>query len=253
MRFGVVSCAEIDWLRKATLRHHSRLAARVAQALNLNVDFIEDVSSVDGASMLLPSTSCVTRDIMLTGGLNGCSVVYTCSAAILDTCKSGIIFDCFASEGFWIFMGPRDTGSYRLFGNEFQVTCRNLGFPTNTVRYNKFFPPRDKKNTVTIYGRNKSEELLGQKQKSEDQQENSKQNLQDSGNSQHEIEELVQQFVRAIDENSTNQVSYGSTVTDITAFMFPHAGFIDVLCKLGFNRNDGTINLMPIVTYCTDE
>jgi len=68
-----VSCAEIDWLRKATLRHHSRLAARVAQALNLNVDFIEDVSSVDGASMLLPSTSCVTRDIMLTGGLNGCS------------------------------------------------------------------------------------------------------------------------------------------------------------------------------------
>ena len=93
-----VTCAELDWLRKATLRHHSRLAARVAQALNLNVDLIEDVNSVDGASMLLPSTSCVTRDIMLTGGLTGYSVVYTCSAAILESCKSGIIFDCFARK-----------------------------------------------------------------------------------------------------------------------------------------------------------
>jgi len=34
----------------------------------------------------------------------------------------------------------------------------------------------------------------------------------------------------------------------MTAFMFPHAGFIDVLCQLGFNRNDGIINMMPIVT-----
>jgi len=140
-------------------------------------------------------------------------------------------------------MGPRDTGSYRLFGNEFQVTGKNLGFPTNTVRYNKFFPPRDQTNTVTIYGRNKSQ----------DQQENLEQNSQDSEDSQHQIQQVVQQFVRAIDENTTKNVSYGSKVTDITAFMFPHAGFIDVLCKLGFNRNDGTINLMPIVTCCTDE
>ena len=144
-------------LRKATIRHHSRLAARVAQVLHLNVDFIEDVNSVDGANMLLPSTSCVTRDIMLTGGITGCNVVYTCSAAIMQSCKSGIIFDCFASEGFWIFTGPRDTGCFRLFGNEFQVSGKNIGFPTNTVRYNKFFPPRDQTNTVTIYARNKSE------------------------------------------------------------------------------------------------
>jgi hypothetical protein len=40
-----VTCAELDWLRKATIRHHSRLAARVAQALDMNVDLIEDVNS----------------------------------------------------------------------------------------------------------------------------------------------------------------------------------------------------------------
>jgi hypothetical protein len=28
--------------------------------------------------------------------------------------------------------------------------------------------------------------------------------------------------------------------------MFPHAGFVNVLSQLGFNQNDGIINLMPI-------
>ena len=238
-----VNCAEIDWLRKATLRHHSRLAARVAQVLHLNVDFIEDVNSVDGANMLLPSTSCVTRDIMLKGGITGCNVVYTCSAAIMESCKSGITFDCYASEGFWIFMGPRDTGSYRLFGNEFRVTGKNLAFPTNAVRYNNFFPAREQTNTVTMHGRNKREV----------ERETYSQNKEDSEDSEDQMQQVIQQFVKAIDENATNNVIYGHKVTDVTAFMFPHAGFVDVLCQLGFDRNDGIINLMPIVTYCTDE
>ena len=93
---------------------------------------------------------------------------------------------------------------------------------------------------MTIYARNKSE--------------NEQQNLQhNSPDSEDEIQQVVQQFVKAIDENTTNNVLYATKVTDIKAFMFPHAGFIDVLCKLGFNRNDGIINMMPIVTYCTDE
>lgn len=54
--------AELDWLRKAPLRHHSRLAAKVAEALNLHVHRIEDVNAVDKVSMLQPSTSCVCRD-----------------------------------------------------------------------------------------------------------------------------------------------------------------------------------------------
>jgi hypothetical protein len=74
---------------KATLRHHSSLAARVEQGLNLNVRFIEDVNVVDSASMLLPSTSVVCRDLALVGG----RVLVTSDAALLDTCKSGLVFD----------------------------------------------------------------------------------------------------------------------------------------------------------------
>jgi hypothetical protein len=215
-----MACAELDWLRKATLRHHSRLAARLAQALNLNVRFIEDVNAVDDVCMLLPSTSCVCRDLALVNG----RVLVTSDAALIDTCKSGLLFDCYASEGFWVFMGPRDTGSYRMFGNEFQVTGKYQGFPTKTVRYNKLFPPREKTNLVTPYGR----QSVGA------------------------CDTVVQQAVLHTGAAEHN-VLYSSPRTSITSFMFPHAGFINVLSQLGFNQNDGIINLMPITAYCDDE
>jgi len=91
-----------------------------------------------------------------------------------------------------------------------------------------------------MHGRNKSEV----------ERETYSQNKEDS---EDQMQQVIQQFVKAIDENATNNVIYGHKVTDVTAFMFPHAGFVDVLCQLGFDRNDGIINLMPIVTYCTDE
>ena len=223
-----MGCAEIDWLRKATLRHHSRLAARVAQGLNLNVRFIEDVNAVDRVCMLLPSTSCVGRDLALVGG----RVLVSSDAALMDTCKSGLIFDCFASEGFWVFMGPRDTGSYRMFGNEFQVTGRYQGFPTKTVSYNKLFPPREKTNIVTPYRRHSASAFHTV--------------VQDSVSHMDTVSHMDK-------EQAVQNVLYSNPSTGITCFMFPHAGFVNVLSQLGFNQNDGIINLMPIISYCDDE
>jgi len=215
-----MACAELDWLKKATLRHHSRLAARLAQRLNLNVRYIEDVNAVDNVSMLLPSTSCVCRDLAL---LNG-RVLVTSNAALIDFCKSGVLFDCYATEGFWVFMGPRDTGSYRMFGNEFQVTSKYQGFPTKTVRHCKLFPPRERSNLVTPHGRHGVGAVASC----------------DTVASLHK-------------QQAVHNVLYSKRDTNITFFMFPHAGFINVLSQLGYNPNDGIIELMPITTYCEDE
>jgi hypothetical protein len=219
-----MACAELDWLRKATLRHHSRLAARLALKLKLNVRYIEDVNAVNSVSMLLPSTSCVCRDLCMVNG----RVLVTSDATLLDTCKSGVIFDCYASEGFWVFMGPRDTGSYRMFGNEFQNTGKYQGFPTKTVRYNKLFPPREKTNLITPIDRH-----------------NVVQDAQAGHTCVHQ--HILQK------ERQVQNVIYSKAYTDITFFMFPHAGFVNVLSQLGFNQNDGIINLMPIAAYCDDE
>jgi len=34
-----------------------------------------------------------------------------------------------------------------------------------------------------------------------------------------------------------------------SAFLFPDEQFFNVIQELGFNRNDGTLNLMPLVYY----
>jgi hypothetical protein len=47
-----MQCAEVDWLRQATLRHHNRLAARMAQSLDLRVRYIDDVDAVANTSAL---------------------------------------------------------------------------------------------------------------------------------------------------------------------------------------------------------
>jgi hypothetical protein len=215
-----MACAELDWLRKATLRHHSRLAAHLAQRLNLNVRYIQDVNAVDNVSMLLPSTSCVCRDLAFVNG----RVLVTSDAALIDLCKSGVLFDCYATEGFWVFMGPRDTGSYRMFGNEFQVIGKYQAFPTKTVRYNKLFPPRERSNLVIPHGR-------------------------------HDVGAIgsCDTVASLHKEQAVHNVLYSNPATNITFFMFPHAGFINVLSQLGYNPNDGIIELMPITAYCEDE
>ena len=65
---------------------------------------------------------------------------------------------------------------------------------------------------------------------------------------------VVQDSVSHMDkEQAVQNVLYSNPSTGITCFMFPHAGFVNVLSQLGFNQNDGIINLMPIISYCDDE
>jgi len=54
-------------------------------------------------------------------------------------------------------------------------------------------------------------------------------------------------------EYKMQNIIYSKASTNITYFMFPHAGFLNVLSQLGFDQNDGIINLMPIAAYCDDE
>jgi len=90
-----LECAELDWLRKATVRHHNRLAAQLAQCLGLVVGFMHDVETLAATSAILPTTSCISRDLSL-----ACvRVALTSEAVLLERCKSGVVFDCFAGEG----------------------------------------------------------------------------------------------------------------------------------------------------------
>lgn len=227
-----MECAEVDWLRKATLRHHNRLAARVARSLELKVRFLHDVDAVENVSALLPTTSCVYRDLALKQG----RVVLSSDAVLLEACNSGVIFDCFASEGFWVFMGPRDTGSYKMFGMEMRSSRKHLGFSSRTVRHHKLFPVREKANVVAA----PSERAL----------------LPDALTSARPDTTPENTFRFSADVSKappTCSVLYHTRSSHVTSFLFPHTEFVNALCKLGFCPNDGITNLMPIVSYCEDE
>jgi hypothetical protein len=110
----------------------------------------------------------------------------------------------------------------------FQITGKYQGFPTKTVRYNKLFPPREKTNLITPIDRH-----------------NVVEDVQAGHTCVHQ--HILQK------EHQVQNVIYSKACTDITFFMFPHAGFVNVLSQLGFNQNDGIINLMPIAAYCDGE
>ena len=221
-----MECAEVDWLRKATLRHHNRLAARVARRLNLNVRFLHDVDAVSNAPALLPTTSCVYRDLALKRG----QVVLSSDAVLLEACNSGVIFDCFASEGFWVFMGPRDTGSFRMFGMEMRSSCKNTGFCSKTVRHHHLFPAREKANVVAAP---------------------SVRALQPASSTRAHTS--CYKLGSVPDSPPTCSVLFHRPDSHITGFLFPHTDFVGALGKLGFCLNDGITNLMPIVAYVEDE
>lgn len=218
-----MQCAEVDWLRKATLRHHNRLAARVARHLQLDVQYIQDVDAVASVNALLPTTSCVFRDMVLVRN----RIVLSSDAVLLDVCKSGIVFDCFASEGFWVFMGPRDTGSFKMFGMEFPVKEKNTGFPSKAVRHHSLFPAREKANVIVPQSRRHT-------------------TAADAGDAGDAAYDLWQ-------PSATQNIVFHNAQSQFVSFLFPHADFVQALAQLGFSINNGITNLMPIVTYCEDE
>ena len=212
-----LECAEINWLRKTTSRHHNRLAARLADFFNFKVHFMKDIEAVGPSrKIILPTLSNVCYDLSLCRN----RIVVTNNAAILNECKSGVIFDCWGTEGFWIFSGPRDTSAYKIFGSEFLSHSVHSSFPTSTVRYHSQYISKHKNDVIQV------------------------QRLHEDDDSFNTAKSTVRH---------TQKIIYNSSVKKYEAFLFPNTQFLEELNKLGFRQNDGIINLMPIVAYCEDE
>jgi hypothetical protein len=132
---------EIQWFRSATLRHHNRVAARVADALGLPVRcFIDTEDPSNKKRSAHPTTISMKSDIHF--DLSTKRVHMVNDGCFLHNSVNGILHEMHATEGFWLFQGPVDNASYNCFGTIFNhhkdVSC----FPTTTLRYNEQFHPR---------------------------------------------------------------------------------------------------------------
>ena len=206
-----IQCPEVEWLRQTTLRHHNRLAHRVATSMNMSVQSIDDMECVGSQKkMLLPTLSCFYRDMALINN----KVYLSTDACLLALNCSGVVFDCFSDEGFWVFTGPQDYSSYKIFGSNFQTNRQQHVFPTKSVFFHSLYPSPQRTNVISI------------------QQE----------------KQPITQHTRLM-----HITTHHSTKRRFNGYLFPHAEFLQHTQKLGFSLNDGIANLMPILVYCTDE
>ena len=196
----ILESEELMWLRNATHRNHGRIAAKVASFCDLKVRRVVDTEDPTGTCrMVLPTTFSYKTDCAYSSRFNQARVVD--NGCFLDNNSNGILFEMFASEGFWLFRGPRDLSDCKnTFGTQFNFDKTYPCFPTSTLRYHSRFPVRDHRTAVRVA------------------------------------------------TNSCPHVTY-KFYSDREQFLFPDENFMKTLNKLGFNRNDGALNLMPIVCY----
>lgn len=203
-----VASEEVDWLRRATLRSLNRVAAQIADRFKLNIHTVIDTEDPDRRRMALPSLVTRHHDI-------DCKHVLRIvnNACLTDKMDSGVIFDLFSAEGMWVFLGPRNTNEYGVFGSMLAHRAEAQAFPTRTVRYNSTFTANNKNTRVRVRADLNSEVV--------------------------------------IHDSLQNALCNGQVL--VNDFMIPDERFYRVTESLGHNRNDGILNLMPIICYVTDE
>jgi len=136
-----VEAEETQWLRAATVRNHNRVAAMVAEALQLPVVCVidqEDPSKTKRAAH--PTTVTFRNDVLLDSTRNAVHVVN--SGCFLEKSENGVLFEMHAGEGFWLFQGPTDNAGGHAYGTVFNASEPAACFPTATVRYHDNFAAR---------------------------------------------------------------------------------------------------------------
>jgi len=132
---------ELQYLRAATLRNHNRVAARVADALGLNVRcFIDSEDPTGHKRSAHPTTITMKSDIDL--DLHTRRVHMVDHGCFMHKSHNGILFDMHCHEGYWLYRGPPDHASQSTFGTIFDYPGTMTCFPTSTFKYHTKFPPR---------------------------------------------------------------------------------------------------------------
>lgn len=155
--------SEVQWLRKATIRNHSRIAARIAEKFKLSVNVVADTESPTRVRMLVPINVTRLYDMHVDRG----RMRLTDHACFLDKTPNGITFDMFASEGFWVFLGPPDNTTYNSFGGIFKATMSERAFPSKTVRYHAQYPCKDRRSVVRVQSAGKTFTTIGSRETQE--------------------------------------------------------------------------------------
>jgi len=143
---GSTTCAqfagaeETQWVRAATVRNHNRVAALVADALDLPVTCVIDTEDPRGARRAAHPTTLTFQHDLFVDERNSVHLVN--GGCFVERSENGVLFEMHAGEGFWLFPGPTDNASGRPYGTVFNSRVPASCFPSATVRYHAKFAAR---------------------------------------------------------------------------------------------------------------
>lgn len=124
-----VNCEELDWIREAVIRNHSRLAALISHELNLNCNLSRDydLPGDDAHYMVKPTTITFINDIKHNKEQN--LVHYVSGGCFTENSNNGILFDTLGVDGYWLFCGPSINSQAGSYGCQMRSTAPYV-FPT---------------------------------------------------------------------------------------------------------------------------
>lgn len=136
---------EMQWLKETTIRNHGRIAAKLAEILDLHVKCMPDLKDPMQNMMCLPESFSYLHDCKLMNH----RVHVSNNATFVEDADNGIIVDIFANEGFWVFNGPPDPAGNNLFGGLFDYK-NSACLPTSTIRYHQNYTASRHDRTATV-------------------------------------------------------------------------------------------------------
>lgn len=127
---------EAWWLRRACHRARSRLIAECAEEFGIPINTMRDIHShdSDNVKVSIPTMDTVEYDICMAN--NGNSVQVFDSCMNVSMIKNGVLASMHPSEGFWIFKGVHDRSQGSNAYGVAWHTDPNLpiGIPTSVIK-----------------------------------------------------------------------------------------------------------------------
>lgn len=220
---------EVNWLRKASQRARLKIIKMVAEEFELDIPTEIDIyeHSLEPVEIAQPTTETIHCDIVRLDEENVAVYNYSCNTSLQE---NGILCPMHPCEGMWLFKGPRlNHNAYHTYGSTFGSNCICGTFPTSS------FPVVRLQHGVKgfyDYRSKSTERELDRRTVSMNLRQSNVVVLEDG------------QFMSRMKE--MKQVRRMAQDISLEYFCFDE-GFMKNLENMQWNRDNGVIELMPIV------
>lgn len=243
----IVDSEETWWLRQASYRARCRLLLELANEFGLNIATISDVHAYEPVAMARATTDTMTNDV---NRLRSGHVAVFNECIDTTTAKNGVINIMHPTEGLWIFKGPtRSTFGMTTLGSGWGDQRRCGVFPSGVfklVRSQRHIGGSSR-NTAAHDKDNRSTASSSRRS-----------TVTNSGSASstmnREFSTVMSRAAKTIvcyNAQDSGSDSHSSMSLPLNEYLWYDEEFMETLEDMGYDRDFGVLELMPVVVGAT--